>query len=153
MNNSNGKLLEKLACVLVFLMAALQGAYAIFSYVDPAGFSLVRGTELFSLADSDWVQIYASRTLFVALIIGYLLYLKNYQVLAWAALFGTVMPITDAYLAYEAQAENKVVIKHIATVTYLAVTFVVLNLVVKSKSKSKRDQANPVQDSSVNSSI
>lgn len=142
MNNSKSSSLEKLASVLVFLMAALQGAYAIFAYVDPAGFSSVRGTELFSLADSDWVQIYASRTLFVALIIGYLLYLKNYQVLAWAALFGTVMPITDAYLAYETQAENKVVIKHIATVIYLVVTFVVLNLVVKSK--SKRDQANPV---------
>jgi hypothetical protein len=52
--------------------------------------------------------------------------------LVWAALFGTVMPITDAYLAYEAQAENKVVYKHIATVAYLLITFYLLKLVAKN---------------------
>ena len=84
------------------------------------------------MGDTDWVQIYASRTLFVSLIIGLLLYLKNYKILVWAALFGTVMPITDAYLAYEAQAENKVVYKHIATVAYLLITFYLLKLVAKN---------------------
>jgi|TARA_R110000850_G_scaffold33332_2_gene90846 hypothetical protein len=132
MKESKSKLLEKVACVFVFLMAALQGAYAIYAYIDPVAFSIVRGTELASLGDTDWVQIYASRTLFVSLIIGLLLYLKNYKILVWAALFGTVMPITDAYLAYEAQAENKVVYKHIATVAYLLITFYLLKLVAKN---------------------
>tara|TARA_R110001599_G_scaffold91307_1_gene239853 strand:- start:1306 stop:1716 length:411 start_codon:yes stop_codon:yes gene_type:complete len=132
MKESKSKLLEKVACVFVFLMAALQGAYAIYAYIDPVAFSIVRGTELASLGDTDWVQIYASRTLFVSLIIGLLLYLKNYKILVWAALFGTVMPITDAYLAYEAHAENKVVYKHIATVAYLLITFYLLKLVAKN---------------------
>jgi hypothetical protein len=132
MKDSKSKLLEKVACVLVFLMAALQGAYAIYAYIDPVAFSIVRGTELASMGDQGWVQIYASRTLFVSLITGLLLYLKNYKILVWAALFGTVMPITDAYLAYEAQAENKIVYKHIATAAYLLITFYLLKLVVKN---------------------
>jgi hypothetical protein len=131
MPGSKNNFLERLASMFVFLMAALQAVYAIYAYVDPAAFSIIRGTELSTLADADWVQIYASRTLFVSIIIGYLLYLKNYQILAWAALFGTVMPITDAFLAYEAQAGTKVVSKHIATVLYLLVTFTLLTLVVK----------------------
>lgn len=132
MKESKPKLLEKIACVLVFLMAALQGAYAVYAFVDPVSFAMVRGTDLASLGDTDWVQIYASRTLFVSLIIGLLLYLKNYKILVWAALLGTVMPITDAYLAYEAHAENKIVYKHIATIAYLLVTFYFLSMVVRN---------------------
>ena len=132
MTEPKSNILEKAACTLVFLMAALQGAYAIFAFIDPIAFSVVRGTELANVVDADWVQIYASRTLFVSLIIGLLLYLKHYKTLVWAALLGTVMPITDAYLAIEAHAENKVVYKHIATVIYLLITSFLLNRVVKA---------------------
>lgn len=132
MTESKSNILENAARTLVFLMAALQGAYAIFAFIDPIAFSVVRGTELANVVDADWVQIYASRTLFVSLIIGFLLYLKHYKILVWAALFGTVMPITDAYLAIEAHAENKVVYKHIATVIYLLITSFLLNRVVKA---------------------
>ena len=132
MTESKSNILENAARTLVFLMAALQGAYAIFAFIDPIAFSVVRGTELANVVDADWVQIYASRTLFVSLIIGFLLYLKHYKILVWAALFGTVMPITDAYLAIEAHAENNVVYKHIATVIYLLITSFLLNRVVKA---------------------
>lgn len=127
------KTLERTGYILVLLMALLQGGYAIFAYLDPAAFSVFRGTELFVFGDSDWVKIYASRTLFVALIIGYLLYIRNYKVLAWASLFGAAMPVTDALLAYQAQAPDKVVFKHIATVIYLLVTFIVLQVIVRKQ--------------------
>lgn len=133
MTQSKSRTLEIVGGVLVFLMALIQGVYAVYAYVDPAVFAVLRGTELFVASDADWVQIYASRTLFVALIIGFLLYLKNYKILVWAALFGTVMPITDAYLAYEAHAPDKVVYKHLATFVYLLVTFAVLKLVVRNE--------------------
>jgi hypothetical protein len=123
--------LEKVGCVLVFLMATLQFAYAIFAYIDPTAFSVTRGTELFVLGDADWVKIYASRTMFIALIIGFLLYSKQYKALAFASLIGTVMPATDALLAYQAQAADKVVFKHIATAVFLVVTFFVLQAVIK----------------------
>jgi hypothetical protein len=83
--------------------------------------------------DSDWVKIYGSRTLFIALLLGYLLHVRNYSALMWCALFGTVMPITDGLLAYEAQAPLKVVVKHIATILFLLVAFFVLKLATKEK--------------------
>jgi hypothetical protein len=123
--------LEKAGCVLVFLMAALQFTYAMYAYIDPTAFSVTRGTELFALGDTDWVKIYASRTLFIALVIGFLLYSRQYRILAFASLFGVVMPVTDALLAYQAQAVDKVVFKHIATAVFLVVTFFVLHNIVK----------------------
>ena len=111
------------ASFMVVLMAILQGVYAVYAFVDPSAFSELRGTELFSEADSDWVLIYASRTMFVALIIGFLLLRKEFNILMWAALFGTVMPITDAWLARESGADSVVFYKHIATVVYLLIIF------------------------------
>jgi hypothetical protein len=118
--------LEKTGWVLVFLMAALQLVYAVYAYVDPAAFSATRGTALFDPGDSDWVRIYASRTLFVALIVGYLLVARQFRILAYASLFGMVMPVTDALLAWQAAAPTAVVLKHVATAVFLATTFFVL---------------------------
>ena len=136
MSGQKGKFLERAGIGLVLLMAMLQAAYAIYAYLDPQAFALLRGTELFVSGDADWVKIYASRTFFVALIIGYLLMIREYKILVWASLFGTVMPATDAFLAYRAGAENVVVYKHVATVVYLLVTFYVLKLVVKNEQKA-----------------
>lgn len=119
---------RKTGLALVLIMALIQAFYAIFSYVDPAAFAALRGTELFSPMDSDWVKIYGSRTLFITLLLGYLLYIRNYSVLMWCALLGTVMPITDGFLAYQAQAPFQVVAKHIATVVFLLVTYFVLKV-------------------------
>ena len=116
---------------MVLIMALLQVFYAVFAYIDPAAFSNLRGTELFSEMDSDWIKIYGSRTLFITLVLGYLLYSRNYMALMWCALFGTVMPITDGLLAYEAKAPFKVVLKHVATIVYLLITCLVLNVAVE----------------------
>ena len=68
---------RKIGIVLVGLMALLQLAYACFAFLDPGGFATLRGTQLVDFGDADWVRVYASRTLFVALIVGYLLYERN----------------------------------------------------------------------------
>lgn len=133
MSENRNRGLKVVAHVLVVLMVAIQAFYGVYAFVDPVSFSEVRGTALFAVDDSDWVLIYASRTLFVALIIGYLLYVKNYSVLVLAALFGVVMPVTDAALAYEAAAPSKIVLKHLATALYLIVTAIVLKALVKSQ--------------------
>ncbi|AZZ96474.1 DUF4267 domain-containing protein [Pseudoalteromonas sp. R3] len=124
-------MMKKVAFTLVLLMAVLQGFYAIFAYIQPVGFSDIRGTALASPQDLDWIHIYASRTLFISLIIGVLLYFRNYQTLFWAALLGTVMPLTDGWLAYQSGAAAGVIAKHIATVVYLLATALVLRTVVK----------------------
>ena len=132
MMNKSTKL-EKVGFVLVALIVLLQGFYGTFAFIDPELFSVVRGTELFSAMDADWVAIYGSRTIFITLIFGYLLFTRNYVVLMWGALFGVVMPITDGLLGYEAHAPFKVVAKHIATVVYLLIIFFVLKKVVAQK--------------------
>ena len=53
---------EKTGFILVLLMVLLQGFYGLFAYFDPTTFASLRGTELFSNMDADWVQIYGSRT-------------------------------------------------------------------------------------------
>ncbi|GAA3937949.1 DUF4267 domain-containing protein [Litoribacillus peritrichatus] len=126
-------MLKKVGFVLVLLMALLQAFYALFAFLDPVSFSNVRGTSLVSLEDTDWVQIYASRTLFVALIVGFLLYLRNYKILSAAALFGVVMPVTDAWLAFQADAPSSVVIKHLITIVYLLCTAWVLYKIVREE--------------------
>ncbi|KGJ93831.1 DUF4267 domain-containing protein [Colwellia psychrerythraea] len=124
---------EKIAFILVALMILLQGFYGVFAYLDSATFANLRGTELFLNTDADWVKIYGSRTLFITLILGYLLYSRNYLILMWCALFGTIMPITDAWLAYEAQAPIKVVLKHLATIGYLVLIIFVLRKTITNK--------------------
>lgn len=133
MSENKNKGLTIVAYVLVVLMIAIQAFYGVYAFIDPVGFSELRGTALFAVGDSDWVLIYASRTLFVALIIAYLLYMKNYLALVFAALFGLVMPVTDAALAYEAAASSKIVLKHAATAIYLIVTAIVLKALAKSQ--------------------
>lgn len=129
----NKSTLEKIGFVLVLLMILLQSFYGIFAYIDASAFSNVRGTELFSPLDADWVSIYGSRTIFIALVLGYLLYSRHYFILMWCALFGIVMPATDAFLAYQADAPVKVIAKHIATILYLLVICGILKKVGSQK--------------------
>lgn len=131
--SSNTGMLEKTGLVLVLLMILLQGFYGSFAYIDPAAFAGVRGTVLASELDIDWVMIYGSRTIFITLVLGYLLFKREFSILMWCALFGTIMPITDGLLAYWAEAPFKVVAKHIATVVYLLLTFFVLKNIKASK--------------------
>ena len=133
-------MLENLGRVLVLLMVLIQAFYGIYAYADPAGFATLRGTELASIIDTDWVQIYASRTVFVALVVGYLLYHRYYKALIWAALIGMVMPITDAWLAYSSAASTKVVLKHGMTAVYLLVTAVILFAIARSTSGIASDR-------------
>jgi len=135
--DGKARALVRTASVLVFLMAALQFVYGLYAYLDPAAFSVTRGTELFAGQDADWVRIYASRTLFIALLIGYLLYAQQFRVLAVASLLGVVMPIADAVLAYQASATSGVVLKHVATATFLVVTFVVLCVIVRRENSAR----------------
>ena len=125
--------LEKVGFKLVLLIVLLQGFYGTFSFIDPTAFSTVRDTELFSGLDADWLKIYGSCTIFITLIFAYLLYTRNHLVLMCGALFAIVMPTTDGLLAYEAQAPFKVVAKHIATIVYLLIIFVIFRKVVIQK--------------------
>lgn len=131
-------MLKKIAFTLVLLMVFLQTFYALFAFIDPLAFSNIRRTKLVSIEDRDWVVIYASRTLFIALIIGLLLFYKQYQLLIGAALIGIIMPATDGWLAYQAGATLGVIVKHVMTIFYLLITAVVLYFVVTKESSEQK---------------
>lgn len=133
----HGTKLEALAVAIVAGMALLQLYFALGAYLDPVGFSVARGTPLHDGGDGDWVQIYASRTLFIVLVLGVLLLRREYSLLAWAALLGTVMPVTDAVLAALDQADWPYLARHLATLAYLGVSFFVLRHAAKGRQASQ----------------
>lgn len=133
MSSQKGKWLEISAKILILLMVLLQAGYAIFAYLKPESFALFRGTELVAVKDVDWIIIYASRTLFISLLVGFLLLKKAYSLLAWASLSGIVMPASDAYLAYQAHAASAVIYKHVGTGIYLLITFFVLRSLIQQQ--------------------
>jgi hypothetical protein len=116
---------------LVLAMALLQMSYSIYAFMSPVEFASYRGSDLAPGGDTEWVRIYASRTLFVAMLLGLLLIRQEVSLLKWASLLGIVMPLSDAALAYQAAAPTSIISRHWATVVYLLITFAVLNYWLK----------------------
>jgi hypothetical protein len=111
---------------LVLAMALLQMFYSIYAFTSPVEFASYRGSGLTPGGDTEWVRIYSSRTLFVAMMLGLLLLLQEVFLLKWISLLGIVMPLSDAALAYQSAAPNSIISRHLATVVYLLVTFAAL---------------------------
>jgi hypothetical protein len=111
---------------LVLAMTLLQLFYSCFAFASPVEFASYRGSNLMAGSDAEWVRIYASRTLFVALVLGLLLLLREVTLLRWFSLLGIVMPLSDAVLAYQSAASYSIISRHLATIVYLLATFAVL---------------------------
>lgn len=116
---------------LVLAMALLQMFYSIFAFTSPVEFAIYRGSDLAPGGDAEWVRIYASRTLFVAMMLGLLLLRQEVFLLKWISLLGIVMPLTDAALAFQSSAPNSIIARHLATVVYLLATFATLTYWLK----------------------
>jgi hypothetical protein len=108
------------------VMALLQAIYALQAFADPVAFAAYRATPIASLDGVRWVHTYGSRTLFVALVVALLLAREELGTLRWVALVGVIMPISDALIAFQANAPGAVLLRHIGTAIYLLITFVVL---------------------------
>lgn len=111
---------------MAVVMGLLQALYAVQAFVDPSAFAIYRGTPLAAGGDAAWVHAYASRTLFVALCVGYLLVRRDLVTLKWIALFGLVMPVSDAVIAQNSGASISIVARHVGTVIYMIITFMAL---------------------------
>jgi Domain of unknown function (DUF4267) len=111
---------------MVAAMAVLQGFYALQALLNPDMFAASRGTPLAPNGDPAWVLTYASRTIFVALMVALLLARGAMSTLRWVALLALVMPIGDLFIALEMGAPRSILLRHIGTIAYLAITFAVL---------------------------
>jgi hypothetical protein len=115
-------------------IALLQGVYAVWAFVDPQAFASYRGSSLEGDGVVLWVHAYGSRTLFVALVVLLLLRRGDIEALKWIALFGLVMPVSDAWSALQSTAPNADVIRHILTAAYLVSTAALLAWASRTRS-------------------
>jgi hypothetical protein len=122
----NNQIWRSVGFWMAVVMGLLQAFYAVQALVDPSAFAIYRGTPLAAGADAAWVHTYASRTLFVALSIGYLLVRRDLATLRWIALIGLVMPVSDAVIAQNSGASISIIARHAGTVIYMIVTFMAL---------------------------
>jgi hypothetical protein len=123
MSKGNTLIINRVGFTMTFMMALLPAVYAMYVYLAPHTFALVRVAELVNSSAADWVNSYALRTLFVALIIGLLLFLQTYKILIWKSLFSIVIAITDAWFAFKTRSKNIVIYKYLATIIYFPTTF------------------------------
>lgn len=111
---------------MVAAMALLQGVYALQAFLSPDTFAVSRGTPLAGNGDPAWVLTYAYRTLFVALTVVLLLARGAMSTLRWVALLALVMPVGDLVIALGVEAPRTILLRHVGTIAYLAITFAVI---------------------------
>lgn len=109
-------------------IALLQGVYAVWAFLDPSAVAAYRGGSIQGAGETLWLHTYASRTLFIALLVALLLWRRDVAALQWVALIGLIMPASDAWSAVQLKAAGAEadVIRHIATAIYLLITFAIL---------------------------
>ena len=112
---------------LALPMAVLQFVNAARAAADAQGFARYMGAPLEAAGDAAWVQIYALRTAFIALLVTALLIRRDLQALKWAAVVALVMPLGDAWIAQAHGAGLATVGRHLAIALYLAVTAIALS--------------------------
>lgn len=107
-------------------LAALQVVNAARALVDPPGFAAYYGVPLSSADAAAWVQVYALRTAFIAGLVAILLIRRDLRALLWTAIAALILPLGDAWLAHHAGTSPSIVLRHVATAGYLALTCLML---------------------------
>lgn len=130
MNNSpvvTASAVRSIANAMAVGIALLQGFYAAWAFVDPQAVAAYRGSSLEGDAAALWVHTYGSRTLFIALVVLFLLRRGDLPTLKWVTLFGLVMPMSDAWSAMHSADPDAGLVRHILTAVYLLLTFAMLS--------------------------
>jgi hypothetical protein len=107
-------------------IALLQGFYAVWAFVDPQAVASYRGGPLAGDSAALWVHAYGSRTLFIALVVLWLLRRGDLATLKWVTLLGLVMPLSDAWSAVHSGDPGAGIVRHVLTAAYLLLTFAML---------------------------
>lgn len=116
-------------------MAALQAFNVVRVVLDPEGFAAYMGAPLAAVGDAPWVLIYGLRTAFIALLVTVLLVRLDLNALKWTAFAGLVMPLGDAWIAYQAGAETATTARHVAIAAYLLLTTIALFAATRGRTK------------------
>lgn len=96
------------------------------AFADPDGFARYLGLPLAAGGDAGLVHVYGLRALFIGLLVGTLLLLRERGVLWIVAAVAIVMPLGDAWLTSQAGAPSLTVGRHLAIAIFLGVTAMML---------------------------
>lgn len=111
-------------------MAALGGLLMLVNaaraFADPDGFARYLGLPLAARGDAGLVHVYGLRALFIGLLVGALLLLRERGALWIVAAIAIVMPVGDALLTAQAGAPVSTIGRHIAIAIFLGVTALLL---------------------------
>jgi hypothetical protein len=94
---------------------------------DPAAFARYFGAVAAAEAHPAFVYVYASRAFFLAVITAVLLWQRQFVALAWFAAVAIIMPLADAALVARSGGGTMIVVRHLATAAYLALTAIFLH--------------------------
>lgn len=103
-------------------LAALQAVNVARALADPAGFAAYYGVPASGADAAAWVQVYALRTAFIAALVAIFLVRRDLRALLWTAIAALILPLGDAWLTHQVGAAPSIVLRHIATAGYLALT-------------------------------
>jgi hypothetical protein len=107
-------------------LALLQAVNVARALADPSGFAAYYGVPVSGTDAVVWVQVYALRTAFIATLVAIFLARRDLRALLWTAIAALILPLGDAWLTHQAGAAQSIVLRHIATAGYLALTGVAL---------------------------
>jgi hypothetical protein len=117
-------------------LALLQAVNVARALAAPSDFAAYYGVAINS-ADADaWVQVYALRTAFIAALVAIFLLRRDLRALLWTAIAALILPLGDAWLTHQGGAAPSIVLRHLATAGYLALTCLALFIATRNAARA-----------------
>lgn len=118
---------------LTLIIIAMMAFNAWQAWTNPASFAQRFGVEGAADADHQFILVYASRALFLAVIAAILLAWREFAALGLFALAAVIMPVADAFQVSAASAPTTIIARHVAIAAYLLLTSWSLRHLAKSQ--------------------
>lgn len=115
------------------LIAVMMVYNAWQAFAAPTAFAARFGLAGAADIDAGFVQVYASRALFLALVTAALLASRQFRALGLFAAVAVVMPVADAAQVNAAGGASSIVMRHIIIAAYLVVTALLLLRLAKQR--------------------
>lgn len=122
-------------------IAALMSLYMLANtaraWGAPEAFSQTFGVIVTDPAGGVWVQVYALRAAFIALLLAGLIAGRAWRALFLLSVAAIIMPVGDAWLTYSAGAPPQIYGRHLAIAALLIVASLLLAQAAATVSKDK----------------
>jgi Domain of unknown function (DUF4267) len=118
---------------LAVLMAGYMLHNTVQAWSGPVAFADRLGLPVVAAETEAWVRVYALRAAFIALLLGGLVFARQWRALFLFALAALIMPLGDAWLTFNAGAPAATYGRHIALIGVIALAAILLAQAAKAK--------------------